>query len=105
MNFLGCLLGGVVESEDGGPKEKEKMVQVHHKVEIGAGRATSGKMLVELPIDVAALAPVKVLFLDAIFRVAVILLLVDPVDDVLMMARRFQSALGSAPRAVRLLCS
>ena len=98
------MSGGVVESEDGGPKG-EKMVQVHHKLEIGSGRATSGKMLVELPIDVAALAPVKVLFLDAIFRVAVILLLVDPVDDVLMMARRFQYALGSAPRAVRLLCS
>ena len=62
-------------------------------------------MLVELPIDVAVVASVKVLFLEAIFRVAVILLLVDPVDDVLMMARRFQYALGSAPRAVRLLCS
>ena len=64
--------------------KREKMVQVHHKVEIGAGRATSGKMLVELPIDVAALAPVKVLFLEAIFCVALILLLVDPIDDVLM---------------------
>ena len=41
-------------------------------------------MLVELPIDVAALASAKVLFLEAIFRVALILLLVDPIDDVLM---------------------
>ena len=58
--------------------KREKMVQVHHKLEIGSGRATSGKMLVELPIDVAALAPVKVLFHD------LILLLVDPLHDVLM---------------------
>ena len=31
------MLGGVVESEDGGPKG-EKMVQVHHKVEIRSVR-------------------------------------------------------------------
>ena len=41
-------------------------------------------MLVELPIDVAALASAKVLLQEAIVRVALILLLVDPLLDVLM---------------------
>ena len=39
--------------------------------------AKSGKMLVELPIDVAVVASV-------LFHVALILLLVDPFDDVLV---------------------
>ena len=74
--------------------KREKMVQVHHRVEIGSGKATSGKMLVELPIDVAALAPVKVLFpyhaliymvVSQVFPFAhLILMLVDPLHDVLM---------------------
>ena len=84
----------VGQSEDEGPKEKEKMVEVHHKLKIGSGRAKSGIMLVELPIDVAALAPVKVLFpyhaliymvVSQVFPFAhLILMLVDPLHDVLM---------------------
>ena len=42
--------------------------------------AKSGKMLVELPIDVAVVASVAV----TILHVALILLLVDPFDDVLV---------------------
>ena len=50
------LLG---ESEDGGQK-RENMVAVHHKLETAS--RTSVKMFVELPIDVAVLASVEVLF-------------------------------------------
>ena len=63
------------ESEDGGQK-RENMVAVHHKLETAS--RTSVKMFVELPIDVAVLASVEVLF-----HVALILLLVDPIDNVL----------------------
>ena len=66
------MLGG----EDGGQK-RENMVGVHHKLETAS--QTSGKMFVELPIDVAVVASVEVLF-----HVADILLLVDPIDDVLI---------------------
>ena len=52
------------------------MVAVHHKLE-NASR-TNVKMFVELPIDVAVVASVEVLF-----HVALILLLVDPIDNVL----------------------
>ena len=40
-----------------------------------------------------------------IFRVALVLLLVDPIDDVLMVIFRFRSALASDPRARRFLGS
>ena len=49
---------------------------MHHKLE-NASR-TSVKMFVELPIDVAVVASVEVLL-----HVALILLLVDPIDNVL----------------------
>ena len=49
-------------------------------------------------------ASVAVTILHGIFRVALILLLVDPIDDVLVaMHRRFRSAIASAPRARRVL--
>ena len=64
------------ESEDGGQK-RENMVGVHHKLETAS--RTSVKMFVELPIDVAVVASVEVLL-----HVALILLLVDPFDDVLV---------------------
>ena len=67
------MLDGV-GGEDGGQKN---MVGVHHKLENSS--RTSGKMFVELPVDVAVVASVEVLF-----HVALILLLVDPLDDVVM---------------------
>ena len=70
---------------------------MHHKLE-NASR-TSVKMFVELPIDVAVVASVEVLL-----HVALILLLVDPFDDVLVaMHRRCRSAMASAPKARRVL--
>ena len=67
-----CWVGG---GEDGGQK-RENMVGVHHKLETASRRSV--KLFVELPIDVAVLASVEVLF-----HVALILLLVDPIDNVL----------------------
>ena len=67
---------GVGESEDGGQK-RENMVGVHQKLETAS--RTSVRMFVELPINVAVVASVEVLF-----HVALILLLVDPIDNVLM---------------------
>ena len=49
---------------------------MHHKLETAS--RTSVKLFVELPIDVAVVASVEVLF-----HVALILLLVDPIDNVL----------------------
>jgi len=95
LNFLhdACWVG---EGEDGGQK-RENVVGVHHKLETAS--QTSGKMFVELPIDVAVVASVEVLF-----HVALILLLVDPLDDVLMaLIFCFRSATFSAPRAGRIL--
>ena len=68
-----CWVG---ESEDGGQK-RENMVGVHHKLETAS--RTSVKLFVELPIDVAVVASVEV-----VFHVALNLLLVDPRDDVVM---------------------
>ena len=70
------MLGWVGESEDGGQK-RENMVGVHHKLETAS--RTIVKMFVELPVDVAVVASVEVLF-----HVALSLLLVNPLDDVLM---------------------
>ena len=67
-----CWVG---ESEDGGQK-RENMVGVHHKLETAS--RTSVKMFVELPINVAVVASVEV-----VFHVALNLLLVDPIDNVL----------------------
>ena len=53
------------------------MVGVHHKLETAS--RTSVKMFVELPINVAVVASAEVLF-----HVARILLLVDPIDNVLI---------------------
>ena len=64
------------ESEDGGQK-RENMVGVHHKLETAS--RTIVKMFLELPVDVAVVASVEVLF-----HVALILLLVDPIDNVLI---------------------
>ena len=74
--FLGWLVGWVGESEDGG-QQREDMGGVHHKLETAS--RTSVKMFVELPIDVAVVASAEVLF-----HVARILLLVDPIDNVLI---------------------
>ena len=63
----------VVRMED----NRENMVGVHHGLENSS--RTSVKMFVELPVDVAVVASVEV-----IFHVALILLLVDPLDDVVM---------------------
>ena len=62
-------------SEDGGQKN---MVAVH----LETASRTSLKLLVELPIDVAVVASVEVLF-----HVALNLLLVDPLDEVLVAIR------------------
>ena len=63
------------ESEDGGQK-RENMVGVHRKLQIDS--QTSVEMFEELPIDVAVVASVEV-----VFHVALNLLLVDPIDNVL----------------------
>ena len=84
------------ESEDGG-QQREDMGGVHHKLETAS--RTSVKMFVELPVDVAVVASAEVLF-----HVTRILLLVDPLHDVLMaLIFCFRSATVSAPRAGRIL--
>ena len=65
--------------------KREKMVQVHHKLEIGSGRATSRKrFLVTNVVAVAVVASIAVGVYADVTDVALILLLVDPIDDVLM---------------------
>ena len=54
------LVGLGVESEDGGPKRERIELGVHHKLQIDS--RTSVKMFEELPIDVAVVASVEVLF-------------------------------------------
>ena len=56
--------------------EREYGGSVHHKLETAS--RTSVKLFVELPIDVAVVASVEV-----VFHVALNLLLVDPIDNVL----------------------
>ena len=70
------------ESEDGG--RREKVVGVHHKLEIDSGRATSGKTF-ELITVVAVMTSAAVAVTKlSLFHVALILLPVDPIDDVLV---------------------
>ena len=71
----------MVESEDGGPKERENGASASQ----GSGRATSRKrFLVTNVVAVAVVASIAVGVYADVTDVALILLLVDPIDDVLM---------------------